>query len=240
MKFFCFLILPAFLFSFVRAQDLDNYNILWQEQSRNSGESMPCGGGDIGLNVWVENGDILFYMARSGTFDENNLFPKLGRVRLSLSPNPFREGTAFRQELKLRGGYVEISGTKGGHTVRIDVWVDVFRPVVHLTVNSSKPVKARASYESWRTRDRELKGREKFGTSYKWADEEVITGKDQVSFRGNGVLFYHRNSDSTVFDRSVSQQGLAPVKAALWNPLTNLTFGGLMQGRNMQPAGTVE
>ena len=33
---------------------------------------MPCGGGDIGLNVWVENNELLFYMAKSGTFDENN------------------------------------------------------------------------------------------------------------------------------------------------------------------------
>jgi hypothetical protein len=39
---------------------LDNYNITWNSQSKNSAESMPCGGGDIGLNVWVENGDILF------------------------------------------------------------------------------------------------------------------------------------------------------------------------------------
>jgi hypothetical protein len=50
---------------------------------------MPCGGGDIGLNVWVEDGDLLYYISRSGAFDENNQFPKLGRVRLQLEPNPF-------------------------------------------------------------------------------------------------------------------------------------------------------
>ena len=36
-------------------------NVVWNTPSRNSSESMPCGGGDIGMNVWVENGDILFY-----------------------------------------------------------------------------------------------------------------------------------------------------------------------------------
>jgi hypothetical protein len=41
------------------------YNVVWNTQSQNSSESMPCGGGDIGLNVWVENGNVLFYIAKS-------------------------------------------------------------------------------------------------------------------------------------------------------------------------------
>ncbi|RYZ26724.1 MAG: hypothetical protein EOO10_14760, partial [Chitinophagaceae bacterium] len=41
--------------------ELDRHNITWTSQSQNSGESMPVGGGDIGLNVWVENGELLFY-----------------------------------------------------------------------------------------------------------------------------------------------------------------------------------
>ena len=73
----------------VSGQQLNDYNIVWNSQSQNSSESMPCGGGDIGLNVWVENGELLFYMSRSGTFDENNSMLKLGRVRIKLTPNPF-------------------------------------------------------------------------------------------------------------------------------------------------------
>ena len=69
---------------------LDQYNVVWDTQSKNSSESMPVGGGDIGCNVWVENGDILFYMSRSGTFDENNTMLKLGRTKIDLDPNPFK------------------------------------------------------------------------------------------------------------------------------------------------------
>ncbi|MEY3738879.1 MAG: hypothetical protein RL544_1657 [Bacteroidota bacterium] len=90
---------------------IDNYNIKWTSQSENASASMPCGGGDIGLNVWVEKGEILFYISRSGAFDENNVFPKFGRVRIKVSPNPF-DGGAFSQELKLRNGYVLIEGKK--------------------------------------------------------------------------------------------------------------------------------
>lgn len=54
-------------------------NFVWNTQSKNSSESMPCGGGDIGMNVWVEKGDILFYVSKSGCFDENNTLLKQGR-----------------------------------------------------------------------------------------------------------------------------------------------------------------
>jgi hypothetical protein len=54
-----------------------------------------------------------FICPEAGAFDENNVFPKFGRVRVKLTPNPF-EGGEFRQELKLKEGYVEISGKKAG------------------------------------------------------------------------------------------------------------------------------
>ena len=82
----------------------DNYPVVWNSQSKNSSESMPCGGGDIGLNVWVENGDLYFYISRSGSFDENNALLKAGRVRIRLYPNPFAR-QEFRQELMLQDGY---------------------------------------------------------------------------------------------------------------------------------------
>src|SRR6186713_3106411 len=61
--------------------ELSKCNITWNTQRQNAAESMPCGGGDIGLNVWVEKGELLCYLSKSGTFDENNTFLKLGRVR---------------------------------------------------------------------------------------------------------------------------------------------------------------
>src|SRR5215207_604348 len=68
---------------------LPSYNITWNSQSQNSAGSMPCGGGDIGLNVWVENGELLLYMAKSGSFDENNALLKQGRIRVKCTPNAF-------------------------------------------------------------------------------------------------------------------------------------------------------
>lgn len=194
---------------------------------------MPCGGGDIGLNVWVEKGDLLFYISRSGTFDEHNVFPKLGRVRVRLSPNPFEDGGEFQQELKLNEGFLEITGRKGKLSATIKVWVEVFSPVIHVDAASSSPVSAQAWYESWRTVAGELKGNARSASSYKWTAKSVPVFPDSVKHEDNGVLFYHQNRDSTIFDAMVRQQQLDAVKSRLWNPLNKLTYGGRMTGENM-------
>jgi hypothetical protein len=197
---------------------------------------MPCGGGDIGLNVWVEKGDILFYLSRSGTFDENNAMLKLGRVRIKLSGNPFA-GSDFKQELRLQEGGVEISA---GHT-KVAIWVDVFRPVVHVDVQSKQPVKVIAAYESWRYADHLITDtRECRTNSYKRLQPFAIrTYRDDVSFQGNEVVFYHRNrTDITdIFDYTVQREGMDEVKAQLFNPIKHNIFGGVMQGDGMIPGG---
>ena len=50
----------------------------WTTQSANSSESMPLGGHDLGLNVWVEQNDLLFYITRSGSYDEHTTLLKAG------------------------------------------------------------------------------------------------------------------------------------------------------------------
>lgn len=236
IAFVFFLLYSSFT---VQAQlnELERYNVTWTTQSKNSGESMPVGGGDIGLNVWVENGEIYFYMAKSGTFDETNALLKLGRVKIRMTPNAF-EGKEFSQQLVLKEGNVKLEAANGKLKTAITVWVDVARPVIHVDIESNRPITTEAAYESWRYKDRPLQGHATFGTSYKWtAPADAKTYKDEISFENNGIVFYHRNQPHTVFDITVQQQGMDSVKHQLFNPLHHLTFGGRMEGANMQPAG---
>lgn len=224
--------------SLAQTNNIEQYNVTWTSQSKNSGESMPCGGGDIGLNVWVEKGELLFYIARSGTFDENNAMLKLGRVRVRLSPNPF-DGNDFKQQLTLQNGAVLINSKNGDITGQIKLWVDVYRPVIHLSIKSNKAIKTEAAFESWRYQDRVVKGTENNQGSWKFAPQgPVKTLKDEIAFKNDGILFYHHNLDSTIFDVTVKQQGMDAVKQQMFNPLKNLTFGGLMRGKNLKAAGT--
>ncbi len=212
-------------------------NVVWNTPSRNSSESMPCGGGDIGLNVWVENGDLLFYISRSGTFDEHNCQLKQGRVRMRLTPNPFAVKDGFRQELKLNDGYVEVAC--GGAVVQL--WVDVFKPLIHVELKSNTPVTADVFYENWRYQDRLIRKGEGQQNSYKWVMREgMATTKDSIRAVRNEVVFYHRNPEQTVFDVAVEQQGMETVKDKMMNPLKNLTFGGKLWGDNLTFVGTQE
>jgi len=238
-----FVILPfLFLTSVIQAQSfpaaaLNNYNINWDIPSINAASSMPCGGGDIGLNVWVENGDLLFYIAQSGTFDENNALLKLGRVRVHLTPNPLSDRN-FRQQLRILDGSIYITGKHGQELATIHVWVEVFRPVIHVEIDSRQKIKAIATYESWRTKDHIVRGKENNENSYKFAPQGITkVFKDHINFEENKVIFYHRNRDTTIFDVTVKQQKLDSVKSRLFNPLKQLTFGGFMEGVGFEAYG---
>lgn len=221
----------------VQAVRSQHANVIWNTQSRNSSESMPCGGGDIGLNVWVENNEILFYISRSGTFDEHNCLLKQGRVRVKLSPDPFTDTNTFRQELKPEDGYLEI---KAGETT-LQLWVDVFHPVIHLDINSKKAISTEVYYENWRYRDRLIRKGEGQQNSYKWAiPKDLVTTKDSVSAKKDGILFFHRNPSETIFDVVVDQQGMNSVKQEMTNPLSNLISGGYLWGNNLSYVSTHE
>lgn len=213
-------------------------NVVWTTPSRNSSESMPCGGGDIGMNVWVEDGDLLFYLSRSGTFDANNCQLKQGRFRLRLSPNPFADATGFRQELKLTDGYVEVRAA--GAVVQL--WVDVFHPVAHVELESRTPVATELVYENWRYRDRTIRKGEGQQCSYKWAPPQgAVTRADSIAVTSQGRLtFVHRNPAQTVFDVAVAQQGMQAVSGQMMNPLAHLTFGGAMWADGFVYSGTTD
>ncbi|WP_231129559.1 DUF5703 domain-containing protein [Flavobacterium sufflavum] len=233
------LILISFLFITLCAKaqisTLENYNQVWKTQSNNSSESMPLGGGDIGLNVWVEKGDLYAYISKSGTFDEHNTLLKLGRIKVSLSPNPFKDNEGFKQELSLKDGFIVVS--QNGTSVKL--WVDVFNPVIHVDVVSKNPTEMKVAYESWRYKNRDSKGKANNANSYKWAPQgDIITYKDSISFEGNAVQFYHRNRANTVFDVAVKQQKMESVKDQMMNPIANLTFGGQLFGSNLKADGT--
>lgn len=65
---------------------------------------MPLGNGDIGLNVWVEDGgDLLFYLSKTDAWDENaRLISSAefvflsGRIRSYYTPRSGRNWTSQR------------------------------------------------------------------------------------------------------------------------------------------------
>lgn len=105
---------------------------------------MPLSGGSLGLNVWVEGDDLLFYIGHPDSRTEDQKLVKLGRVRLTLSPSPFKK--TFKQDLDLAESCIRITGDN----VALKLWIDAFEPVVHVEMASGEPLEAKAAYESWR------------------------------------------------------------------------------------------
>lgn len=212
------------------------YNIVWTTQSRNSGEAMPCGGFDTGACVWTENNEILFYLDRSGHFDENNQMLKAGRIRLRFSQNPFEED--FTQTLSLPDGSVRIQG--GG--VQVKLWFEVTQPACHVSVTSETPLSVSAIYENWRFASRELVGEDRMAaSSYVGYPGKVYQEPDEVLCENHEVLFFHQNrNDRLLFDVSVQAQGLGDYREQLRNWQKDFIFGGRLTGTGCVFSGTEE
>lgn len=207
---------------------------VWTTQSQNSSGSMPCGGHDVGMNVWVENGDILFYVSKSGMLDENNTLLKAGRFRLNIKGQPF-SGTDFEQRLCLDDGAIYIKG-KG---ISIRLWADVYQPKVFVEMNATHKVDATLSYESWRYKDRPVTKAECQQGSYKWnIPADCTTFADSIKAAKSSIDFWHTNRSYTVFDYTVSREGLDAIKDELYNPIGGKTFGGSITMPGFRFTGT--
>lgn len=218
----------------IAATDYVPEDYVWTTQSKNSSESMPCGGHDIGMNIWVENGDILFYISRSGMFDENNTLLKAGRFRLHFNSNPLNHST-FKQRLCLNDGAVYIEAKD----LQVKLWADVYSPNIFVTIHSTSKTDATISFESWRYRNRQVSKAECQQGSYKWLiAKDCVTYADSIKPLSDRISFWHKNHDYTVFDFTVNREGLDNIKSQLYNPIGGLKFGGTLYLPQFKYIGT--
>jgi len=196
---------------------LKKYNEVWDTPSKNQQGSMPIGNGAIGLNVWVEqNGDLLFYIARTDSFSGNGRLLKLCRVRVALDPNPFAENNPFRQELRLADGEIAITAGAEGKAARLRVWVDANRPVIHVEADTDQPLESKVSLEVWRTARRELGDSTSEGSGRGERESArgipprvpVIVEPDTIlPAHNNTIRWYHRN-EKTCYPVTLTNQHL--------------------------------
>lgn len=224
------------------SSSLGNNNVRWDTPSLNSMGSMPAGNGDIGINLWVEEGgDLLFYLSKTDAWSENGRLLKIGKIRLSLSPNPFVSDAPFVQELKVRDGLIHIEAGEKNSKVSIDVWVDAFHPVVEVDVNSKAPVAVSVSTEPWRTERRQILNENELHSAYglNGADgPEVFVEKDKVlADTKNSIIWLHRN-DRSIWQENLKLQSLDNFIQEARDPLLNRTFGALIRSPELQQSSS--
>jgi hypothetical protein len=216
---------------------LDQCDVVWNSPSTDSSGSMPLGNGDIALNAWVEtNGDLLLYISKSDAWDENARLIKLGRVRISLDPNPFRAGTPFRQRLHLIHGEIAISTGAVKELVQIRLWIDANQPVIRIQIESQKPISVRASVELWRNQARPLAGREIHGAIGHGTDPTPLIAVPDTILppEQNRLLWCHRNTAS-LWPSTMHLQSMDDWAAGDIDPLLYRTFGAAMEADVLLP-----
>ena len=194
---------------------------------------MPLGNGQVGINLWVEeDGDLRFYISRTDSLSEVSRLLKVGGVRISLDPNPFKAGKPFRQELDLRDGVCEITAgeeKRQGHADGVCRFQS--RRSIHVDRRSASPVKVKVTADVWRTEPRTLAG-EELNSSWTLhgSPTPVVESADVFpkTESGNAVAWYHRNETSPAFASTLKVQSLESVADKAHDPLLHRTFGGWM------------
>ena len=189
---------------------VDDYNVVWDSAGKSSSDSMPLGNGDIALNVWVEQaGDLLFYISKTDAWSGTGQLLKLGKVRIKIAPNPFKEGLPFKQTLQLSKGQIQIKAGSADSEATLSIWVDANNPVIHVEVYSAAKSDVSAGLELWR-------------------DDDKVLGD-----RKGRIVWYHRNETSNFASR-LEAHNLAGLEETYPDPLIDRTFGGAIFADGMK------
>ena len=213
---------------------IEKNDVTWTGLGTDENSSMPLGNGDVALNVWTEkSGDILLLLAKTDSWSENAQLLKLGRVRVKLAPNPFAASDAVKQTLELENGEVQLQS--GKNVARI--WVDANHPVVHIEIETAKPLEMEANSEVWRTEAYHLDAKAVGAAGFfEWGSnpEGLSFEPDTVlPARHNVVSWYHFNTHS-VYPLVFEREHLAPLLAKYPDPLMHRCFGVAMKGDGLQ------
>ncbi len=213
-----------------------DYNVVWNSPSTNSQGSMPLGNGDIGVNVWTENGrDLVFYLGKTDAWDENGSLLKLGKVRVSLPEGTFAAAGPFKQEFRLQDGTIQIDTGQGNAATTVTLWIDPNNPVVQVDVQRATAFNADVSFEPWRTERRQLTGKELNAACGEITGSPIpvyVEPDTVVGGQTDRILWYHRNERS-VWAKNLQVQGLDPNNTVGTDVLMHNTFGAAITGANL-------
>ena len=216
----------------------DQQTLTWYSPGVNALGSMPLGNGDIGINVWVErSGDILLYIAKSDAWCENGRLLKLGRVRISLSPNPFADTSLWRQELNLREGCITVSAGRGKKASRFRIWVDANNPVIVSEIEHAVPATVRLTLELWRTHRRVMTSADETESAYGLQASDaspIVVEADSILPHGSGRLAWFHHNKRSVWKSNLTLQDLGNEATTLADPLLHRTFGGAIEGEGFR------
>lgn len=236
------LISPTIVSVQAEVAGVGRYNVVWTSPSKDAAGSMPLGNGDISLNVWMKDtGDLCFYIGKTDAWGDNARLLKVGKVRISIRPNPLGNNVEYHQTLHLENGEIvfefgPVGSNVGRSTLRI--WVDANDPVIYVTSESAGALSLTVRIEPWRTERYELPSlevsdvhldRTKAGQKHAVTIVEPDTILKDLDDR---IGWLHHNKKSVGPELTMGIQGLGDYR--LDDPLLGRTFGAVITASNGQ------
>jgi len=191
---------------------------------------MPLGNGDIAAGVYaIENDDLYLLLSKNDAYTYLGDIFKTGRVRISLTPNPFVKGKQFKQTLDLETGSILIE-TEG---VTVRIWADANRPVYHIQIESTNEIAVTAAPEFWERFDNCVFNN--FDISGPGSQKQLQTKPTQdVSLERNGkILWYYPVGDRSVFPADMKYYDVEDMISRFPDPYRFNTFGNLLESPDL-------
>lgn len=216
---------------------MDLPDVIWTTPSTAEHGSMPLGNGELGVNLWTEEGrDLCAYLARTDAWDGSGRLCKVGRIRVRLPAGTFAADAPFVQRLDLATGTVRIR-VEG---LTIAVWVDAHHPALRLVIDSRDPLDLVVTAELWRTRRTITDADEMFASIRQEPPFETTEElpDDVLAPTTDAIAWAHHNADSQ-WSANLANQHLGDWATAHADedPLLNRTFGALISGPALRRTG---
>ena len=202
----------------------DKYNVIWESPSKDASGQMPLGNGDIAAGVYaIEDGDLYLLLSKNDAFTQHGDIFKTGRVRITLSPNPFVNGNSFKQTLDLKTGSILIDA----NGVKLRIWADANQSVYHVEVNSLDEITVSATPEFW----------ERFETCNSDVNKENPNENKPVQDvrleRNGNILWYYAVGDKSDYAADMKYYGVEERMSEFSDPYQYNTFGNLMESPDL-------
>lgn len=208
------------------AHPMKRYNVVWESPSKDHTGQMPIGNGDMAAGVCaIADGDLYLLLAKNDAYTYNGDIFKTGRIRIRLTPNPFKNGLPFRQTLDLPTGSIRIEA--GGASIRI--WADARRNVCHVQIDSPKEIDVAAAPEFWKRFDDCV-----YNTSRAPIDPPT---QDVRVDRKNHIISYYAVGDRSVFPAEMKYYDVEHLIGKIPDPYRFNTFGNLLESPQLKLVG---
>ncbi len=212
-----------------QTSQINKYNVVWECPSKYPSGQMPLGNGDIAAGIYaIKDGDLYLLLSKNDAFTYNGDIFKTGRVRISLSPNPFINGKSFRQEMDMKTGSVKIKADG----IAIRIWADANRPVYHVEIDSPKEINVNVEPEFWKRFDQ--CGFNNFDVTNANAQENMPRPTQDVRVdKDNQIIWYYAVGDRSVFKSDMEYYDVEKLIGKYPDPYIHNTFGNLLESPDL-------